>query len=129
MAFEADGVETVLASKITIASLIMTDKMTEYNETIVARLRALSESIFNAERELLMEILLVRQLTSPASSRDSDAGLQGRWEAIVAEISAIDSTTCGNKQSDMIKELLLELNVTGAKVEALAVAVALVAPD
>ena len=129
MAFEADGIETELASKITIASLIMTDKMTEYNETIVARLRALSESIFKAERELLMEILLVRQLTSPASSRDIDAGLQGRWEAIVAEISAIDSTTCGNKQSDMIKELLLELNVTGAKVEALAVAVALVAPD
>ena len=127
MAFEADGDETELASKITIASLVMTDKMTEYNETIVARLRALSESIFKAERELLMEILLVRQLTSPASSRDISAGLKGSWEVIVDEISAIDSTTCGNKQSDMINELLIKLNVTGEEV--VAVAVALVAPD
>ena len=127
MAFEADGEETELASKIAIASLIMTDKMTEYNETIVARLRALSESIFKAERELLMELLLVRQLTSPASSRDISAGLKESWEIIVDEISAIDSTTCGSKQSDMIKELLLKLNVTGEEV--VAVAVALVAPD
>ena len=74
-----------------------------------------------------MELLLVRQSTSTASRCDINEGLQGRWEATVAEVSAIDSSTCGNKQSDMIKELLLELNVTGAEAEAVAVAVAVAA--
>ena len=111
-------------NKITIASLLLTDKISEHNETIVARLRALAESVFKAERELLMEILLVRQLTSPASRHDTEVGLQGVWEATVADISAIDCTTCGNKQLDMIKGLLFELNVTGAEAEAVAVAVA-----
>ena len=124
MAVEADGKETERPSKITIASLVMTDKMTCYNRTFVAQLRALSESIFKAERELLMEILLVRQLTAPLSPLDIKAGLEGRWAATVAEIGAIDSITCGNKQSDMIKELLLELNVTGAEAEAVAVTAA-----
>ena len=104
-----------LGSKITIASLQMTDKMSEYNKTIVARLRGLAESVCKAERELLMEILLVRQLTSPASRRDIKAGLQRSWEATVAGVSAINSITCGIRRSDIIKELLLELNVTGAE--------------
>ena len=124
MAVEADGEETERTSKITIASLVMTDKMTDYNNSFVARLRAMSESIFKAERELLMEILLVRQLTTPAGPQDIEVGLQRRWEATVAEINAIDSITCGNKQSDMIKELLLELNVTWAEAEAVAVTTA-----
>ena len=121
---KADGTETGRVSKSAAANLIMTDKITDYYKTFVARLRALSESVFKAERELLMEILLVRQLTTPASPQDIKAGLQRRWEAIVAGVSAINSTTCGNKQSDMIKELLLEINVTGAEAEAVAVAVA-----
>ena len=116
---EVDGKSTDLGSKITIASLTMTDKMSEYTETIVARLQGLAESVFKAERELLMEILLVRQLTSPGNRRDIGAGLQRSWEATVAGVSAINSTTCGNKLLDMIKKLLLELNVTGAKAEAL----------
>ena len=123
MSVEADGRETERLSKSTVASLIMADKITDYNKTFVARLRAMSESVFKAERELLMELLLVRQLTSTASRRHITAGLQASWESTVADISAIDSATCGNKQSDMIKELLLELNIAGAEAEAVAVAV------
>jgi TLD/BTB/POZ domain len=117
MAVESDGKLTELASSITSSSLIMAERMADYNKAFVARLRSLSESVFKAERELLMEILLVRQLTTPARYRDIKAGLQGRWEATVAGISAITSTNCGNKQSDMIKELLIQLNVTGTTSE------------
>ena len=122
MSVKVDSKAIDLGSKIAIASLLLTDKISGHNETIVAQLRGLSECIFIGERELLMEILLVRQLTSPASRRDIKAGLHRSWEAAVAAISAIDSITCGNKQLDMIKELLRELNVTGAEVEAVTVA-------
>jgi TLD/BTB/POZ domain len=117
MAVESDGKLTEIASSITSSSLIMAERMADYNKAFVARLRSLSESVFKAERELLMEILLVHQLTTPARCRDIKAGLQGRWEATLAGISAMTSTNCGNKQSDMIKELLTQLNVTGATSE------------
>ena len=77
MALESDGKLTELASKITRASLTMAEKMSDYNKTFVARLRSFSESVFKAEKELLMEILLVHQLTAPAKGRDIKAGLQG----------------------------------------------------
>ena len=126
MSFKVDGTETERLSKSTAASLIMADKIRDCNKTFVARLRALSESVFKAERELLMALLLVRQLTSTASRCDVKARLQETWEATVVEVSAIDSISCGNRQSEMIKELLLELNVTGAEAEAVAVPEAMV---
>ena len=113
MAVESNGKLTELASKITSASLTMAEKMSDYNQTFVARLRSLSECVFKAEKELLMEILLVRQLTAPAKGRDIVAGLQGRWEAIVAKIPAMTSTNCGNSLSVMIKKLLYQLNIMG----------------
>ena len=113
MALESDGKLTEIASSITSSSLIMVERMADYNKAFVARLRSLSDIVFKAERELLMEILLVRQLTTPARCRDIKAGLQGRWEAIVAKNSAMTSTNCGNSLSVMIKELLHQLNIMG----------------
>lgn len=66
MAVESDGKLTELARNITSSSLIMVKRMADYNKTFMARLRSLSESVFKAVRELLIEILLVRQLTTPA---------------------------------------------------------------
>ena len=113
MALESDGKLTELVNKVTNASSMIAETMADYNKTFLTRLRSLSESVFKAERELLMEILLVHQLTAPAKGRDIKAGLQGRWEAIVAKNSAMTSTNCGNSLSVMIKELLHQLNIMG----------------
>jgi TLD len=117
IALESDGKLSALANKVTNASSIIAETMAVYNKMFVARLRSLSESVFKAEKELLMEILLVRQLTAPARCRDIKAGLQGRWEAIVAKNSAMTSTNCGNILSVMIKELLYQLNIMGVAVK------------
>jgi hypothetical protein len=112
MALESDGKLSALANKVTKASLLMAETMADYNKTFLARLRSLSEIVFKAEKELLMEILLVSQLTAPARC-EIKAGLKGRWEAIVAKNSAMTSTNCGNSLSVMVKELLYQLYIMG----------------